>query len=61
MAGTDQPVAARLAAEVEAGRLTADVSQQEAARHLDRLSVQLRSQLPSFTFSILDFIMSLCI
>ena len=49
MAGTDQPVAARLAAEVEAGRLTADVSQQEAARHLDRLSVQLRSQLPSFT------------
>jgi cell division protein ZapE len=49
MAGTDNQVAAHLAAEVAAGRLAADVSQQEAARHLDRLSVQLRSQAPSFT------------
>jgi cell division protein ZapE len=49
MPGADNPVAAHLAAEVKAGRLATDVSQQEAARHLDRLSVQLRSQVISFT------------
>jgi cell division protein ZapE len=49
MAGADQSVAARLAAEVGSGRLAPDVSQQHAAVHLDRLSVQLRSQVPSLT------------
>jgi cell division protein ZapE len=49
MAGTETPVAARLATEVAAGRLTVDAGQQAAAGHLDRLSQQLRAQAPSFT------------
>jgi cell division protein ZapE len=49
MAGTETQVADRLAAEIEAGRLAPDASQQEAARYLDRLNVRLRSRVPSFT------------
>jgi cell division protein ZapE len=49
MAGADHGVAARLAAEVDAGRLIVDASQQRAAVHLDRLSAQLRSKVPSLT------------
>jgi cell division protein ZapE len=47
MSGADHSVAARLAAEVDAGRLAPDASQQRAAVHLDRLSAELRSRIPS--------------
>jgi cell division protein ZapE len=49
MAGADHSVAERLAAEIDAGRLVPDASQQVAAAHLDRLSAQLRSHSPSLT------------
>ncbi len=41
MTGADQPIAARLNAEVAAGRLSADEGQQRAAAHLDRLRALL--------------------
>ncbi len=42
VAGADQSVAARLGAEVAAGRLSVDAGQQRAAAHLDRLRARLR-------------------
>jgi cell division protein ZapE len=47
MAGAEQSVAVRLAAEVGAGRLAPDASQRAAAAHLDRLSGQLRCEVPT--------------
>jgi cell division protein ZapE len=49
IAGADHSIAAHLTAEVTAGRLGQDASQQQAAAHLDRLSALLRSQSPSIT------------
>ncbi len=46
-AGADHSVSARLDAEVAAGRLGAEASQQRAATHLDRLRAQLL-ETPSF-------------
>ena len=47
--GADHAIAAHLTAEVAAGRLGRDASQQQAAAHLDRLGALLRSQSPSIT------------
>jgi len=49
MSGADHGVVARLAAEVDAGRLILDASQRQAAVHLDRLSAQLRAKGASLT------------
>jgi len=49
VANESRTVAERLSAEVAAGRLDSDPAQQNAAAHLDRLSEDLRRQLPTFT------------
>ncbi len=47
MPGADRSIAARLGAEVAAGRLSVDAGQQQAAAHLDRLRELLRAQTPT--------------
>jgi cell division protein ZapE len=47
VAGADHSIAARLGAEVAAGRLSVDAGQQQAAAHLDRLRELLLARAPS--------------
>jgi len=56
MSGADHSIAARLQAEVAAGRLGLDTSQQRAAGHLDRLSAQLREEPPSISNRLREYL-----
>jgi cell division protein ZapE len=56
MSGADHSIAAHLDAQVAAGRLGLDASQQQAAAHLDRLSSQLRKRPPFVTQRLREYL-----